>query len=83
LYHFDFYRLDNADEWDDAGVGEAFRDDSVCLVEWPERVAGLLPEPDLALRLERDATGASRRLHARATTDAGQRCLTALAALAD
>ena len=81
LYHFDFYRFDNVDEWDDAGVAEAFRDDSVCLVEWPERVAGLLPEADLALRLERDATGMARRLHARATTDAGHRCLSALAAL--
>ena len=81
LYHFDFYRFDNVDEWDDAGVAEAFRDDSVCLVEWPERVAGLLPDPDLAIRIEPDATGNARRLYARATTDAGRRCLNALAAL--
>ena len=28
-----------------------FRADAVCIVEWPERVGGLLPAPDLALSL--------------------------------
>lgn len=82
LYHFDFYRFDDAAEWDDSGVEEGFRPDTVCLVEWPERVANRLPEPDLALALalsKRDATGMGRRLTARATTPAGERCLTALA----
>jgi tRNA threonylcarbamoyladenosine biosynthesis protein TsaE len=80
LYHFDFYRFDNAAEWDDAGIGDAFRGDTVCLVEWPERVVGLLPEVDLAIRLE-PASGGGRRLEARAATDAGRQCLIALAAL--
>jgi tRNA threonylcarbamoyladenosine biosynthesis protein TsaE len=48
FYHFDFYRLANSDEWDDTGFAEYFRRDSVGLVEWPERVAGLLASPDLA-----------------------------------
>ena len=81
LYHFDFYRFDDASDWDDAGFAEAFRDDSVCLVEWPERVAERLPPPDVAVRLAMhgdDAPG--RRLVARAATPAGQRCLSALAA---
>jgi tRNA threonylcarbamoyladenosine biosynthesis protein TsaE len=80
LYHFDFYRFDHADEWDDAGFAEAFRDDTVCLVEWPERVADRLPVADLALRLALPDGGASpgRRLIANATTPAGERCLHAL-----
>jgi tRNA threonylcarbamoyladenosine biosynthesis protein TsaE len=80
LYHFDFYRFDDVAEWDDAGVAECFRDDALCLVEWPERVAGRLPDPDVAITLAHasvDATG--RTLTATATTRAGERCIDALA----
>jgi tRNA threonylcarbamoyladenosine biosynthesis protein TsaE len=84
LYHFDFYRFDEsgdeAVEWDDSGVADAFRHDTVCLVEWPERVAALLPPVDLALRLEPDDAG-GRRLEAIARSEAGRRCLSALATL--
>ena len=80
LYHFDFYRFDHADEWDDAGFAEAFRDDTVCLVEWPDRVADRLPVVDVAVRLALPDDGASpgRRLTAEAATPAGERCLDAL-----
>ena len=80
LYHFDFYRFEDVREWDDAGFAEAFRRDSVCLVEWPERVAGRLPVADLAISLSLSReSGEGRALVAVATTDAGERCLTALA----
>ncbi len=80
LYHFDFYRFDHASEWDDAGVADCFRDDSVCLVEWPERVAARLPAADVSIRLSHAGPeAAGRRLDAVATTEAGERCLTALA----
>ena len=79
FYHFDFYRFANPDEWDSAGVSEFFRHDAVCLVEWPERVAGLLPAPDLRLSLSYAAHG-GRDLFAEAFTAAGSRCMSALAA---
>ncbi len=44
LYHFDFYRFADPSEWETAGLADCFRSDSACLVEWPERVAGLLPD---------------------------------------
>jgi len=77
LYHFDFYRIEDAREWDDAGLADAFRDDSVCLVEWPERVAVRLPEADVAIALAADDRG-GRALRASASTDAGERCVIAL-----
>ena len=81
LYHFDFYRFDDAAEWDDAGFAECFRDDSVCLVEWPERVAALLPPADVAITLAHDPSGArGRQMRAVATTAAGERCVNAIAA---
>jgi tRNA threonylcarbamoyladenosine biosynthesis protein TsaE len=47
FYHFDFYRFADPGEWETAGLADCFRSDSICLVEWPERVAGLLPPADL------------------------------------
>jgi tRNA threonylcarbamoyladenosine biosynthesis protein TsaE len=72
FYHFDFYRFNDADEWETAGLAECFRDDSLCVIEWPERVSGLLPPADLALSLEID--GDARRLFAAASSGAGERC---------
>jgi tRNA threonylcarbamoyladenosine biosynthesis protein TsaE len=81
FYHFDFYRFVTADEWESAGMSDYFRDDAVCVVEWPERVGDLLPVPDLALSLAY-ASDAGRDLRARACSEQGERCLTTLRALA-
>jgi tRNA threonylcarbamoyladenosine biosynthesis protein TsaE len=51
FYHFDFYRFTDPEEWHHAGFREYFNEDAVCLVEWPEKAAGLLPQPDLAIEL--------------------------------
>jgi tRNA threonylcarbamoyladenosine biosynthesis protein TsaE len=80
FYHFDFYRFMNPDEWDSAGMSDYFRDDAVCIVEWPERVAGLLRAPDLALSLSYAAEDHGRDVVADALSAAGDRCLNAAAA---
>jgi len=82
LYHLDFYRFDDPAEWETSGLADCFRDDAACLVEWPERVAQLLPMPDLALRFEHDANPNTRTLTLRAHTRAGERCLIALGSAA-
>jgi tRNA threonylcarbamoyladenosine biosynthesis protein TsaE len=84
LYHFDFYRFADPVEWETAGFSEYFRNDSVCLCEWPEKVAALLPAADVSLTLSAHADGsAGRRLVAYANTSAGRRAVDALhAALA-
>jgi tRNA threonylcarbamoyladenosine biosynthesis protein TsaE len=43
LYHFDLYRLVNANEIADLGFEEFFYGSGVCLVEWAERLGSLLP----------------------------------------
>ena len=50
VYHFDFYRIDDLREAFDLGYEEYFFSGELCLVEWPEKIAPLLP-PD-TLRLE-------------------------------
>ena len=82
FYHFDFYRFTNSEEWETAGLAEYFRSDAVCLVEWPERVAGLLPAPDIELVLaHREHPLAGRDLFIHSTTPAGERCKSAIAAV--
>ncbi len=74
VYHFDLYRFADPEEWDDAGFRDLFGQDSVCLVEWPDKADALLPCADLTLELAADANGRSYRLIA--STDSGQSCLT-------
>jgi tRNA threonylcarbamoyladenosine biosynthesis protein TsaE len=80
FYHFDFYRFTDPAEWETAGFAECFRDDAVCLVEWPERVAGLLPLADVDIALSyppSDAPG--RDLVLSIHGQAGERCLETIA----
>jgi tRNA threonylcarbamoyladenosine biosynthesis protein TsaE len=80
FYHFDFYRFADPIEWETAGLAECFRDDAACVVEWPERVCGLLPLPDLALVLTHpaDASAPGRELALASYTESGDRCVRAI-----
>lgn len=64
LYHFDFYRFSNLNEWLSSGFREAFNPESLCIVEWPERAAGSLLPPDVSIRLEYCDAGRSAALEA-------------------
>lgn len=73
LYHFDLYRMNDPREWMDAGFREVANGDTVSLVEWPEKAAGLLPRPDLVLRLQVCDEG--REIQIVAETALGKECL--------
>src|SRR5881394_1223353 len=81
LYHFDFYRLKNATEWETSGFREYFGPHAACLVEWPEGVGTALGIPDLELRLEFAPLGrnpSGRLASLSANTPAGQAWLSSL-----
>jgi tRNA threonylcarbamoyladenosine biosynthesis protein TsaE len=59
IYHFDAYRLRGDREFLDLGVDEYFASDGVCLVEWADKVEGVLPTEHL--RVEITITGEASR----------------------
>jgi tRNA threonylcarbamoyladenosine biosynthesis protein TsaE len=62
IYHFDLYRLADPAELEFLGVDEYFSQDSLCLVEWPEKGAGYLPAPDLVVELRVQNRGRTIKL---------------------
>lgn len=51
LYHFDLYRLKDADEFLGMGFDEMFYADGICCIEWSEKIASLLPKGTICIRM--------------------------------
>lgn len=73
LYHFDLYRFTSDDEWDAAGFREYFNAQSVCMIEWPEKAAHVLPAPDIDVALTPYDAGRTIQLLAKSAL--GAQCL--------
>ena len=52
IWHFDFYRFNDPREWEEAGFRDVFASPGLKLVEWPEKAASYLPQPDLSIHME-------------------------------
>lgn len=73
LYHFDFYRFNDPYEWEEAGFRDYFNAHSICLIEWPEKASGQLPDADLNIRITILENG--RDVTMDAETETGEQCL--------
>ena len=80
IYHFDLYRLGSPDELEYAGGRDYFDGQSICLIEWPEKAQGYLPEADLFCQLsyKNQAGNQGRNCILSAITDKGLTIVDAL-----
>lgn len=76
LCHFDLYRFRDETEWEAAGFRDEFDGRNICLVEWPEKAQGLVPQADLEIVFEILASGRNIALHA--NTETGRECIKSL-----
>ncbi len=76
LWHLDLYRLGDPEELEYLGLRDLMDENALLLVEWPERGAGVLPPPDLVIRIAHRKEG--RALEMESRTPAGEAVLTRL-----
>lgn len=51
LYHIDAYRLDSEEDFLDLGAEEMLYGNGVCVIEWSEKVRGVLPKKTITISL--------------------------------
>lgn len=74
IWHFDFYRFNDPNEWEDAGFRDIFASPGLKLVEWPDKAGPYLPQADLLIAIEVLA-GDARALTLSACTTTGEALL--------
>ena len=51
IWHFDFYRFNDPQEFEEAGFRDLFASTGLKIAEWPNQAQGMLPLADLQLTL--------------------------------
>jgi tRNA threonylcarbamoyladenosine biosynthesis protein TsaE len=77
IWHFDFYRFNDPQEFEEAGFRDLFASTGLKIAEWPNQAQGMLPSPDLQLTLTVDAQEV-RHVQACAGTSLGHQLLQGL-----
>ncbi len=62
IHHVDLYRIAHPDELFFIGITEILNHQSIALIEWPERGAGVLPVEDIACYIDITEAGREVRL---------------------
>ena len=57
IYHFNLYRLENLDEAFDIGVEDYLDSGAICFLEWPERIADILPDDTVRVDIAEQPDG--------------------------
>ncbi len=57
--HLDLYRIESEAEMEGVGLRDYLDGDWICLIEWPDRAPGMLPDPDLTIDLTYEGKGRS------------------------
>lgn len=76
VFHFDLYRLSDPEELEFMGIRDYFAASSLCIVEWPDKGEGILPEADLLIDIKYVNEG--REVSLTPQTPAGEKLLDSL-----
>ncbi|WP_133127537.1 tRNA (adenosine(37)-N6)-threonylcarbamoyltransferase complex ATPase subunit type 1 TsaE [Legionella nagasakiensis] len=77
VHHFDLYRIQDETELDYLGFRDYFSDNTICVIEWPERASCYLEQVDVEFTLSMKGEG--RALHANTYSAHGSKLMTSLA----
>ena len=72
IYHLDLYRLTDAEELAYIGGRDFFTEQTICLIEWPERGSGFLPPADLSYDFEFAHKMRARKITIHASSPKGE-----------
>lgn len=53
IYHFDCYRIESEKENIQIGFEDYFYSGNLCFIEWPDKIANLIPDECLIFRIEK------------------------------
>jgi len=62
VYHIDCYRENRIDEWIELGIFEYIASPGVVLIEWGDKIEGLLPDDVIKIRLESQFAQENKRI---------------------
>lgn len=54
LYHLDVYRIGDISEMEEIGYEDYFYGDGVCMIEWADLIAELLPKEHMQITIEKN-----------------------------
>ena len=76
VFHFDLYRLSDPEELEFMGIRDYFEQNTLCLVEWPNKGKGCLPPADIHIQLALSADHQDMRtMGCHANSDVGEQIL--------
>lgn len=64
IYHFDFYRIEKVEEVFDFGYEDYFYSGNYCFIEWPDKIAEILPKDVVFVQMNENKDG-SRTINIR------------------
>ena len=74
VWHFDFYRFIDPQEWEDAGFRDIFAGPGWKICEWPDKAEGFLPPGDMDMEIQVNVDD-SRTVQLTAHSDTGRQWL--------
>tara|TARA_R110002072_G_scaffold166080_2_gene319316 strand:- start:1213 stop:1620 length:408 start_codon:yes stop_codon:yes gene_type:complete len=54
IHHFDLFRIESEEEALDMGIEEMIYSDSICFIEWPDKIESLLPEAAVKVEIRKE-----------------------------